>query len=149
VRPNSATAECAPDDAAPVSYFQEGQCLDPLIAVSGDEVPAIAKRFDPTSRCWQYHEVGDEITAGRLYQAISDTCVQVSLPDGARLYSTLGPYAPQQLVREREATSQRLARIDLVHDTVRMQDPLLFDRQLEAECRHDGDLHCAPSPMPR
>jgi hypothetical protein len=70
--------------------------------------------------------------------------VSVPPPAGARFYLTAAPRQPQQLRRERELTTRRLAHIDRVREEFRIADPLLYDNDLAAECRGDDQLRCVP-----
>jgi hypothetical protein len=144
----SDTVECVPANAALVSYFHEVGCIEPELAYTGNDVPVTAKQYSPITRCWQYYKVGAEVSAPPLYESLPllGTCVATAPPAGARFYLV----APQQLsvlpglLREREQTTRRLARIDLVADDVRVPDVLLYDRELEGECRRDDQLRCIP-----
>jgi hypothetical protein len=143
-RANVESVECVPADAMLISYFHEVGCLEPELAIYGTAVPTTAKQYSPITRCWRYYEVGAEVTAPPLYEAIGLTCTSVAPPAGARFYLMAGPRQTQGLLRQRESTERRLAQIDLVRDELRVADPLLFDRELGAECRRDDELRCAP-----
>jgi len=147
-RANVESVECVPNDSALVSYFHEVGCLEPELAITGP-VPATAKQYSADTRCWSYYDVGAEVSAPPLYESLGGTtCTSISPPGGARFFLMGGPHQSQGLLRVREPTAKRLARIDRLrvedHHELRIPDPLLFDRQSSAECRRDADARCVP-----
>jgi hypothetical protein len=146
-RGNAQSVECVPTDSALISYFHEVGCIEPELAITGTAVPTTAKQYSTRTRCWSYYDVGAEVSAPPLYEAIGLTCTSVAPPNGARFFVMAGPREQRTipgLLRERETTERRLAHIDLVGDGVRLADPLLFDRDLAAECRRNDELRCVP-----
>jgi hypothetical protein len=143
-RANVESVECVPNDSALISYFREVGCVEPQLAVTDGSTPSTAKQYSELTRCWQYYEVGEEVTAPPLYEQIGGTCRPASPPSGADFYVMAGPRQTQGLVRERAAWPGRLVTIDLVRHDLRVADPRIYDRELGAECRLDADMRCAP-----
>ncbi|HEX5061812.1 MAG TPA: hypothetical protein VFV99_20735 [Kofleriaceae bacterium] len=143
-RANVDSVECAPNDSAIVSYFHEVGCLEPELAITGT-VPTTAKQYSPLTRCWSYYDVGTEVNAPPLYEALGGTCTSVSPPNGSQFFLVAGLHQLQGVLRQREVTTRRLAAIDLVRDDQRFADPLLYDSALATECWRDENDRCVPA----
>lgn len=145
-RANVESVECVPNDMKLASHFHEVGCQEPELVVTDGSTPITAKVYSPVTRCWRYYDVGSSVAAPPLYEGRGDmTCTAASPPPGAAFYLMAGPHQTQGLVREREETMGRLARIELTRDDLRIEDPMLFDTDLEVECRRDEQRRCVPA----
>jgi hypothetical protein len=136
--------DCVPSDSALASYYRDVECREPQLATTQQPPPAIARQYSAKSRCWRFYAVGDNVVAPPLFEAIGDTCISVAPPAGNYFYVMAGPAQLPVLARVREPTTRRLQRIERVHDDVRVEDDLLFDSELDTECRRDALQRCAP-----
>ena len=142
-RANAATVDCAPGDSALISYAADAACSEPKLAVTGP-VPATARQYSDVTSCWTYYDIGMQTSPLPLYEDVGGHCLAVSPPDGPRYFLTAGKRTLPALDRVREVSERRLLRIERVHGDVRIDDPLLFDSELAADCRRDALGRCVP-----
>ena len=144
-RANADRVECVPEDSAPAPYFHDAACSEPVMPIEGSVIPSIARQRAPDTRCWHSYTVVGELADPRLFQLVGGACVEVAAPGGQRFFSTGPELALRTLDREREQTDRRLRRIDRVSSDLRVEDVLLYDSELAADCRLDASLRCVPA----
>jgi hypothetical protein len=143
-RPNAAAVDCVAVSALPAPYFHDPACNEPVVAAPPDLRPTRAIQYDVSTSCWNYFAVGDEVSARPIYELGGANCVETAAPSGARLFGMAGTIAMPTLTRERDPSNERLRPIARVAAGLRVPDELLYDAELDAECRHDASLRCVP-----
>jgi hypothetical protein len=143
-RANSDRVECVPTAAGIVSYFHDAGCREPELAVPLGAPTTLAVSFDVATSCWTSYAVGEEVSAPPLYEHSGPLCLEVAPPAGRRFF-TMGAMQPlPALSREREPSASRIHSISRTTNGLRVTDPLLYDEDLDTDCRHDDSLACVP-----
>jgi hypothetical protein len=132
------------------SYFHDAQCQEVALAAHPTASPRIAVHHTAATNCTRYLAVGAEVTEPTLYVQLGGACVEVAPPGGARIYAAGAPVPVASWQRTREVLpDRRLQRVLLAHDAVRLDDELLHDGELAADCRRtvlaDGHVRCLPA----
>lgn len=138
---------CEPSDAATAIYFGDPGCNEPVVAVTAEEVPRLAKVLGPVG-CASYHIVGRELSAP-VYQREGEACTAVGTPLEGRLFSVEPAIELPVLERSLEGIpDRRLQRVLLDHDGLRFFEDRLFDTSTGAPCSgraFRGDIRCLPA----
>jgi hypothetical protein len=143
--PNVTMLECAPTVATSITHFRDSQCAERVAVTLPGEMPALATSFDPATSCTSYYRVGAPISASALYERASGSaCVEVAPPSGRVLYAMAGVEVPALLARERASSAERIRSIARITDALRVPDTLVYDSELDTDCKHDAELRCVP-----
>ena len=144
-RANATSIECVTASTALASYFHDAACTEPELDADPYIVPMRARRFESATSCWHYYSVGGDVLAPPLYEVIGGTCMPVAPPGGRRYFVVADPFQMPVLERVRESSTRRLQHVERVLGDVRVDDPLLYDSELDADCVRDEELRCVPT----
>ncbi|MGE0550600.1 MAG: hypothetical protein AB7O24_29385 [Kofleriaceae bacterium] len=147
-RAGAKAIECVAGDSVIAGYFHDPECTQLEIVTTELEIPPRSRHYSPQTSCWSYYTIGSSTSAPPLYQRAGNSCQEILDPGNARFFLAGEMVEMPVLERQVEPTERRLARIDRVHGTLRIDDPLLRDTELATDCeRRDdgGDIRCVPA----
>jgi hypothetical protein len=145
--PSMISVPCTPVTAVVAAYYLDPACSQHVVAVPLGQHATFAAYHDVRTSCSTYYRVGRELVAPRLYQASGTACVEISRPGGQRFFEMDERYVVPALARVRDGGTQRIRAIVRINGTLHLRDPLMYDAELDIECRHDSGLRCVPRTM--
>ena len=136
---NTDTAQCAPLNPAPASYYTDPTCQTPSVSSSYAADDAI----ELDGACPRYFAIGEH-AASALYDGTPDHCIPTT-PGGT--YYAAGPeLALGTMPRTRSmTTAKRYAPIALGDPDLHIFDTLVHDNALDVDCEPSFNGTCMPA----
>ncbi len=150
--PNMVSVPCTPSSTATIAYYLDPECTDLVVAVPSDTSPSIAQLHDVPTSCSTYYRTGLELIPQPMqpmFEKSGTTCALTARPSGTRFFALGERVHVPALGRVREPGAQRIRPIARVNAELQLQDPLMYDAELDTECMHDGELQCVPRTLGR